>query len=117
MFQLGHVFSDMDRQERRVEFFDPKISFNWATSFQTWIEVQVRPRRIPSKGFNWATSFQTWIDTTTCFVRTGHMMFQLGHVSSDMDSKCLVYIGKLYNPKFQLGHDFSDMDSGTRHDE
>ena len=63
-FQLGHVFSDMDRQDYYLlkEVFD--LRFNWATSSQTWIAEE---RNDPPD-----------ID----------LEFQLGHVFSDMDRKC-----------------------------
>ncbi len=36
-------------------------SFNWATSFQTWIHFNICVLVDFNSGFNWATSFQTWI--------------------------------------------------------
>ena len=62
-FQLGHVFSDMDWTMSLKSKDPPTISFNWATSFQTWIGAMlcIRPMR-NMKSFNWATSFQTWIE-------------------------------------------------------
>ena len=39
-FQLGHVFSDMDRVMTARYLVDTVYErFNWATSFQTWIEA------------------------------------------------------------------------------
>ena len=60
-FQLGHVFSDMDRLlgARKVETIS---RFNWATSFQTWIVPDTALLMRRHQCFNWATSFQTWID-------------------------------------------------------
>ena len=59
--------------------------------------------------FNWATSFQTWIVSPESTKEYHELLFQLGHVFSDMDSyvkKGLISSLK----KFQLGHVFSDMD-------
>ncbi len=61
-FQLGHVFSDMERNRHRKRWGACHLSFNWATSFQTWICIDHSSR-----------SFQ-------------HLKFQLGHVFSDMDT-------------------------------
>ena len=60
-FQLGHVFSDMDCMGQVMAGGACNCSFNWATSFQTWIGSMAQP--------NWLMA------------RT----FQLGHVFSDMD--------------------------------
>jgi len=63
VFQLGHVSSDMDRGPGRNNPIPNRHRFNWATSFQTWIEDDLRKygQIIQEKSFNWATSFQTWI--------------------------------------------------------
>ena len=45
-------------------------SFNWATSFQTWIVTLkdiIREEKVVR--FNWATSFQTWIEDEPFTVR------------------------------------------------
>ncbi|GEM_PF-2214287 len=36
-------------------------------------------------GFNWATSFQTWIEPEPRTINANDYGFQLGHVFSDMD--------------------------------
>ncbi len=65
--------------------------------------------RTIAAGFNWATSFQTWIDIEMQTRIVQEERFQLGHVFSDMD--CVAKHPMAYNETtFQLGHVFSDMD-------
>ena len=59
-FQLGHVLSDMDSGLELYELADFEC-FNWATSFQTWIDNIGACITHSRHRFNWATSFQTWI--------------------------------------------------------
>ena len=112
------------------------MSFNWATSFQTWIHSFSRGKlSVTFVCFNWATSFQTWIPGLVLKLPQKYKAFQLGHVFSDMDTRrgradhevaWLVSIGpRLFRhgyipralarsslePGFQLGHVFSDMDT------
>ena len=62
MFQLGHVFSDMDSYKTTEKGLKLLESFNWATSFQTWIDKILKIIYFHPTCFNWATSFQTWIE-------------------------------------------------------
>ena len=64
MFQLGHVFSDMDSSTATASAAASSATrFNWATSFQTWI------------------GFDDEMEAAKAYDK-----FQLGHVFSDMDS-------------------------------
>gem|GEM_PF-2429998 len=81
---MGHVLSDMDRT------VPCEVKAGWYR-------------------FNWATSFQTWIDGTYEQRFTLEREFQLGHVLSDMDS-VTTFIIPSGSAKFQLGHVLSDMD-------
>jgi hypothetical protein len=65
------------------------------------------------KSFNWATSFQKWI-VVDLESETGIFgKFQLGHFFSEMD-RALSFPRRM-PPKwmFQLGHFFSEMDRGA----
>jgi len=75
-FQLGHVFSDMDRIHLLLAITIASFGFNWATSFQTWIGDMLE-------------MLKAW--------RAGDM-FQLGHVFSDMDSVTVMLLGYQIRP-------------------
>ena len=61
MFQLGHVFSDMDTLDtsRFISFGD--IPFQLGHVFSDMDTLDDIDRARNTLGFNWATSFQTWI--------------------------------------------------------
>ena len=61
------------------------LSFNWATSFQTWKCIKMYGIENKWWGFNWATSFQTWKYRNYIANRILLATFQLGHVLSDME--------------------------------
>lgn len=89
----------------------PDLTFNWATSLQTWIgrfrgesepllerfqlghafsdmdsEIERLRADLEQSGFNWATSSQTWIVNDTTWIDGDDWELQLSHVLSDMDS-------------------------------
>ena len=62
-------------------------------------------------GFNWATSFQTWKSGKNIEeICRETMVFQLGHVFSDMEIVTDPKEFAVAVEAFQLGHVFSDME-------
>ena len=113
LFQLGHVFSDMEIlfsgncgpcQEIHVSI-GPRL-------FRHGNENKLRYKAPLGAGFNWATSFQTWKYLFNGTVFANGPLFQLGHVFSDMEINFRKNQGGINNA-FQLGHVFSDMEIDT----
>ncbi len=60
MLQWGHVFSDVEMVMACALSDLALLSFNGATSFQTWKSDLEQIARQMGSRFNGATSFQTW---------------------------------------------------------
>jgi len=115
VFQLGHVFSDMEITKPNGIKYKIMWCFNWATSFQTWKFagqdgnsdgvkqlVSIGPRLFRHGNIE---ILGWWV------AGIGTYMFQLGHVFSDMEILLnIVGIGLIEGTEFQLGHVFSDME-------
>ena len=111
MFQLGHVFSDMDRLITTLIFIPATSCFNWATSSQTWIVGLLFSVDV-ADGFQLGHVFSDMDsggNITNAVISSGK--FQLGHVFSDMDRNPMSRRMIVGAAMFQLGHVFSDMDS------
>jgi len=106
---LGHVLSDMDRTvpcEVKAGWY----RFNWATSFQTWIDGTYEQRFTLEREFQLGHVLSDMDSVTTFIIPSGSAKFQLGHVLSDMDRRRTRRHNAEAQWRFQLGHVLSDMD-------
>ena len=106
---MGHVLSDMDRTvpcEVKAGWY----RFNWATSFQTWIDGTYEHRFTLEREFQLGHVLSDMDSVTTFIIPSGSAKFQLGHVLSDMDRRRRTNPIRSFRTAFQLGHVLSDMD-------
>ena len=105
--QWGHVFSDVEITER-LGPLPSRLSFNGATSFQTWKWRALAGKLHLPYSFNGATSFQTWKSQWLMNLQRqaeasmGPRLFRRGN---DESTRLPIQITSL-----QWGHVFSDVE-------
>ena len=97
VFQLSHVLSDMEMLGSIRWFENTAVYVSIGPRPSRHGNLSIKDIRFYAinLSFNWATSFQTWkCEPTGTRYRAIYDWFQLGHVFSDMEIMKLHYTGK-----------------------